>query len=94
MQSPAQRYGILIECSGSPFISSCPPKFTANPGYSFEVAAHWISSYFQQDNMRLPSSAEEAIAEAEMRSAWMRVRYPNMMAWANESYSGNLDLWT
>ena len=69
-------------------------KFTANPGYSFEVAAHWISSYFQNDNMRLPFSAEEAIAEAEMRSAWMKTRYPNMLAWANESYSGNLDLWT
>ncbi|KAF8802218.1 FAD/NAD(P)-binding domain-containing protein [Phlegmacium glaucopus] len=68
--------------------------FTANPGYSFEVAAHWISSYFQNDKMRIPSSAEEAIADAELRSAWMKARYPNMAAWANESYSGNLDLWT
>ena len=71
-----------------------PKKFTANPGYSSEVAAHWVSSYFQNDNMRLPSSAEEAIAEAEMRSAWMRARYPDMISWANESQSTNLDFWT
>jgi dimethylaniline monooxygenase (N-oxide forming) len=75
-------------------ISSYSPKFTANPGYSFEVAAHWISSYFQRDNMRLPSSVEEALAETAIRSAWMTARYPNMVAWANESYSGSLDIWT
>jgi len=44
--------------------------------------------------MRLPSTAEEALADSELRSAWMKARYPNMAAWANESYSGNLDLWT
>ncbi|KAF8802217.1 FAD/NAD(P)-binding domain-containing protein [Phlegmacium glaucopus] len=68
--------------------------FSANPGYSFEVAAHWISSYFQNDKMRLPSSADEAMAQAEIQSAWMKSRYPNMAAWANESYSGSLDFWT
>ena len=25
-------------------------KFSANPGYSFKVAAHWISSYFLKDS--------------------------------------------
>ena len=65
-----------------------------------EVAAHWISSYFQNDKMHLPkdkvclpSSTEEAIAEAGMQSAWMRARYPGMISRANESYSTNLDLW-
>ncbi|CAA7266095.1 unnamed protein product [Cyclocybe aegerita] len=68
--------------------------FTANNGYTSEVAAHWISSYFQGDPMRIPSSPEEAIAEAELRSAWMRRRYPNMCSWVNESYSSTLDFWT
>ena len=58
-----------------------------------EVAAHWISSYSQNDKMRLPSSTEEAIAETGMQSAWIRTRYPGMISRANESYSTNLDLW-
>ncbi|PPQ89970.1 hypothetical protein CVT25_009610 [Psilocybe cyanescens] len=68
--------------------------FSANLGYTSEVAAHWISSYFQGDPMRLPSSPEVAVAEAELRSAWMKYRYPNMLFWVNESYSTTLDFWT
>lgn len=71
----------------------CSLKFSANFGYSCEVAAHWISSYFQNDNMRLPSSVKEAIAEGETRSAWMKARFPDMLSWANESLSTNLDFW-
>ncbi|KAG6861662.1 hypothetical protein C0995_013664 [Termitomyces sp. Mi166 len=55
--------------------------FTTNNGYSFEVSAHWISSYFLGDRMQLPSTAEEALASAERNSAWMRKRFPNMLLW-------------
>jgi dimethylaniline monooxygenase (N-oxide forming) len=44
--------------------------------------------------MRLPSSVEEAIAEAEIQSAWMKARFPDMLSWVNESQSANLDFWT
>ncbi|KAG6840188.1 hypothetical protein C0991_008352 [Blastosporella zonata] len=68
--------------------------FTTNNGYSFEVSAHWISSYFLRDRMRLPSSAEEALVSAERNSAWLRKRFPDMLLWVNESYSSNLAFWT
>ncbi|KAJ3512117.1 hypothetical protein NLJ89_g3713 [Agrocybe chaxingu] len=68
--------------------------FSANPGYTYEVVAHWIASYFREDKMRLPSSTEEAIVLAEERSAWMKARFPNMLGWVNESYSGSYDFWT
>ncbi|TFK17634.1 FAD/NAD(P)-binding domain-containing protein [Coprinopsis marcescibilis] len=68
--------------------------FTANPGYTNETVAHWISAYFQGDKMRIPESAEEALALSQKQSAWMRLRYPGMIAWVNESYSGSLDFWT
>ncbi|KAG6867950.1 hypothetical protein C0993_009201 [Termitomyces sp. T159_Od127] len=68
--------------------------FTANNGYTFEVSAHWISSYFLGDSIRLPSTAEEALASAERNSAWLRKRYPSMLLWVNESYSSNLAFWT
>lgn len=63
-------------------------------GYMCEVSANWVSAYFRGDPMRLPSSPEEAFAEAERASAWMRHRYPNMISWINESYSTGLDFWT
>jgi hypothetical protein len=69
-------------------------QFTTNNGYVFEVSAHWISSYFLKDKMRLPSSAEEALASAEHNSAWMRKRYPDMLLWVNESYSSSLAFWS
>lgn len=68
-------------------------KFTGNPGYTNEVVAHWIASYFRGDKMRLPSS-EEAFKKAEEQSAWMKVRFPSMLSWVNESYSTSLDFWT
>ncbi|KAF8148269.1 hypothetical protein B0H34DRAFT_737616 [Crassisporium funariophilum] len=68
--------------------------FTTNPGYTNEVVAHWVSSYFQGDTMRLPLSPEAATAEAEEQSAWMKARYPNIVPWVNESYSGSLDFLT
>ncbi|KAF8061622.1 FAD/NAD-P-binding domain-containing protein [Lyophyllum atratum] len=68
--------------------------FTTNNGYSFEVSAHWISSYFLRDQMRLPSSTEEALAHAERNSAWMRKRFPDMLLWVNESYSSGLAFWS
>lgn len=69
-------------------------QFTTNNGYSFEVMAHWISSYFLGDKMRLPSTVEEALAETERNGAWMRKRYPEMLTWVNESYSSSLAFWT
>ncbi|PPQ99015.1 hypothetical protein CVT26_014392 [Gymnopilus dilepis] len=68
--------------------------FSTNNGYTSEVAANWISAYFQDDPMRLPSTAEEAVRESEIASLWMRRRYPNMLSWVNESYSASLDFWT
>jgi hypothetical protein len=69
-------------------------QYTFNFGYTNEVVAHWISSYFRQDPMRLPTSVEEAMLEAERESAWMRRRYPDMLSWVNASYSGSLNFWT
>ena len=83
-----------FEAAGSLNLTVCSPKFSANFGYSCEVAAHWISSYFQNDKMHLPSSVEEAIAEGEIRSAWMKARFSDMLSWVHESYSTNLDFWT
>lgn len=65
--------------------------FSANSGYMYEVSAHWISSYFLKDTMRLPSSAEEALAAGEYYAAWVRKRFPNMFV--NESYCGAVCLW-
>jgi dimethylaniline monooxygenase (N-oxide forming) len=75
-------------------ILPCSSKYSANFGYSCEVAAHWISSYFQNDKMRLPTSVEEAIAEGETLYAWMKARFPDMLSWVNESQSANLEFWT
>lgn len=66
-------------------------QFTINPGYTYEVTAHWIASYFRGDDMQLPSLPAEAIAKAEEEVSWMKTRYPNMLSYANESYSGSFD---
>ncbi|KXN85055.1 putative flavin-containing monooxygenase 1 [Leucoagaricus sp. SymC.cos] len=68
--------------------------FTTNVGYMNEVAAHWISSYFLNDAMRLPTTVEEAMEEAERGAAWMKRRFPEMDSWVNASYMGSLDFWT
>ena len=86
--------GFLLSDTASVLILPCSLKFSANFGYSCEVAAHWISSYFQNDRMRLPSSVEEAIAEGEIQSAWMKARHPDMLSWVNESLGTKLDFWT
>lgn len=43
--------------------------------------------------MRLPTTVEEAMVEAEREAAWMRRRFPDMLSWVNASYSGSLDFW-
>ncbi|KAI6046405.1 FAD/NAD(P)-binding domain-containing protein [Pisolithus marmoratus] len=68
--------------------------FTTNNGYTYEVMAHWISSYFLGDKMRLPSSPEEAEKIAGKNAAWMRRRFPEMLLWVNESYSSDLAFWS
>lgn len=68
--------------------------FTTNNGYAFEVMAHWISSYFLGDKMRLPSSPEEATKLSGKNAAWMRRRFPEMLLWVNESYSSDLAFWS
>ncbi|PPQ71555.1 hypothetical protein CVT24_006436 [Panaeolus cyanescens] len=68
--------------------------FTGSHGYTDEVAAHWIASYFRGDNMRLPSTVEAALEVAERGAAWMKVRYPDSISWINDSYSTSLDFWT
>ncbi|KAF9035558.1 hypothetical protein BJ165DRAFT_1533546 [Panaeolus papilionaceus] len=68
--------------------------FTANAGYTNEVAAHWISSYFRGDSMRLPRRVDDAMQEAEAQAKWMKTRYPDSLSWINDSYSTTLDFWT
>jgi hypothetical protein len=69
-------------------------QFTTNNGYVYETGAHWISSYFLRDAfLRLPPSAEDARAHTRMTAAWLRRRYPRMLAWANESYSSGIAFW-
>ncbi|PSS11005.1 hypothetical protein PHLCEN_2v3301 [Hermanssonia centrifuga] len=68
--------------------------FSTNNGYTFEVIAHWISSYFRRDPfLRLPPSAEAAVDLAEEHNTWLRRRYPGMFGWVNESYSGDFAFW-
>lgn len=69
-------------------------QFSSNIGYTNEVVAHWTASYFRGDKMKLPDSPQEAITQAEQSSLWMKVRYPDALAWVNESYSGSLDFFT
>lgn len=65
-------------------------QMSANNGYTFEVAAHWIASYFRRDKfLDLPGSPGEAIIQAERHNAWLRQRYPGMSS-LPESYTGDL----
>ncbi|KAK7048544.1 FAD /NAD-P-binding domain-containing protein [Favolaschia claudopus] len=54
-------------------------SFTANVGYSCEVQAHWISSYFLGDQMSIPKTPEEAYERAERDAAWVRKRHPDAL---------------
>jgi len=69
--------------------------FSTNNGYTWEVVAHWISSYFLNDKfLDLPTSIEQALVATEMNAAWLRKRYPDMLLWANESYSSDFAFFT
>ncbi|KIK69190.1 hypothetical protein GYMLUDRAFT_67862 [Collybiopsis luxurians FD-317 M1] len=69
--------------------------FTTNNGYSFEVVAHWISSYFLRDpHLRLPKTVDEALDSAEQDAAWIRRRHPGALLWVNPSYSSSIAFWT
>ena len=37
--------------------------------------------------MRLPSSVEEALEDADKHARWIHKRFPNLLLWLNESYS-------
>ncbi|KAI9057639.1 FAD/NAD-P-binding domain-containing protein [Trametes sanguinea] len=63
---------------------------SVNNGYSGEVTAHWISSYFLGDPMRLPGSIEEALAATEREAAWLKRRYPQTPTALNPSYTAIL----
>ncbi|KAJ7577073.1 FAD/NAD-P-binding domain-containing protein [Mycena floridula] len=60
--------------------------FSTNNGYTHEVCAHYISSYFLRDPLRLPESVEEAFKDTARNARWMATRFPT--ARVNESYSG------
>ncbi|TFK19523.1 FAD/NAD(P)-binding domain-containing protein [Coprinopsis marcescibilis] len=67
---------------------------TINPGYTFEVAAHWISSYFLGDDMRLPATVQEAAADAEDVINFGKVRFPQTPFWRRGSGGVTPDTWT
>ena len=69
-------------------------QYTTNPGYTWEVTAHWIASYLRGDKfLRIPHSPEKALAHTEREAAWLRKRFPDMLLWPNESYSSSITLW-
>ena len=71
-----------------------PSQFTTNNGYTFEVVAHWISSYLRGDPfLHIPPTPRAAIEEADKHTAWLRKRYPGMLAWVNDSLCGDLSFW-
>ena len=66
-------------------------QMSANNGYTFEVAAHWIASYFRKDRfLDLPGSVGEAVLRTERHNAWLRQRYPGAHGALAESYSGDI----
>ena len=77
-----------IVCGPSPSHSERLTQLqgTANIGYVYEVSAHWISSYFLGENMRLPGGPEEAVRNTVRNLAWMKTRYPGSTVWTNPSY--------
>ncbi|KAJ7158254.1 FAD/NAD-P-binding domain-containing protein [Mycena crocata] len=64
--------------------------FPVNPGYTWEVVAHWISSYFLGDEMNIPKTSGAAYEYTERNAAWIRKRYPDALLRVNESYSGDI----
>ncbi|KAI0068518.1 FAD/NAD-P-binding domain-containing protein [Artomyces pyxidatus] len=67
---------------------------TTNNGMTCEVSAHWISSYFLRDKMRIPGSVDVAYEETERDAAWMRRRYPDTLLRLNESSVTSLPYFT
>ncbi|KAJ7486161.1 FAD/NAD-P-binding domain-containing protein [Mycena galericulata] len=65
-----------------------------NDGYSFEVIAHWISSYFLGDKMKLPKTAEEALKHTERDAMWLRKRHPDLDLSLNEACTSFSAFWT
>ncbi|KAJ7367120.1 FAD/NAD-P-binding domain-containing protein [Mycena albidolilacea] len=68
--------------------------FTTNVGYTCEVVAHWISSYFLGDKMDIPRTPEEAYEHIERNAAWVRKRHPGALVRVNESHSSLIAFWT
>ncbi|TCD60699.1 hypothetical protein EIP91_009652 [Steccherinum ochraceum] len=69
--------------------------FSTNPGYTYEVAAHWISSYFLSDPfLHIPPTVQDASDVCLRYNAWLRKRHPDMLAEINESYSSVLSFWS
>ncbi|KAJ7625370.1 FAD/NAD-P-binding domain-containing protein [Mycena polygramma] len=68
--------------------------FSTNVGYTCEVIAHWISSYFLGDEMDIPKTQEEAYQHTERNAAWIRKRHPDALLRVNESYSSVIAFWT
>ena len=65
-----------------------------NNGYTAEGAAHWISSYFLGDPMRLTGSTAEALADAATDAPWLKQRHPQSATALNPSYTAFLTfLW-
>ncbi|TBU39196.1 FAD/NAD(P)-binding domain-containing protein [Dichomitus squalens] len=67
--------------------------FSTHFGYMLEVGSHWISSYFLEDDMRLPATSEVALEETERQAAWLRHRYPQVAPTANSSHTSNIGFW-
>ncbi|KAJ6610187.1 FAD/NAD(P)-binding domain-containing protein [Mycena sp. CBHHK59/15] len=71
----------------------CGATISPNNGYAWEVCAHWISSYFLGDEMRLPASVKSAQEFAERDMVWLQKRYPYVVAWENPSISSGITFW-
>ncbi|KAF9001317.1 hypothetical protein BDQ17DRAFT_1391078 [Cyathus striatus] len=67
---------------------------TTNNGFAFEVGAHWISSYFLGENMRLPKTSSEAISRAQREARWNSKRFPELYEGGNDSYGAGVQFWS
>lgn len=63
-------------------------------GYTNELAAHWVASYFRLDPMHIASTVEEAVKEGEMVADFMKLRFPETCFWKNECARVTPDGWT
>lgn len=80
--------------SSAPPVLSPTSQLSTNNGYTSEIAAHWISSYFLGDEMLLPGSVEAALAASAREAAWLKQRYPQVPTALNPSYAGFLTFFT